>query len=135
MSFSKVRPPGRFAVCVKFAIFFGLFWLCIFVFVSNQESDLLRELRDEDENLSIGKIHEKISDMVGKRFRVDHRDDQDEQEQIDRFQKVAINEKEIAAKEATTQATVTTTSIEADDGITPEARKFMSVSLVILLMT
>lgn len=103
-----LRPQGRTS-CLKIGVFLSLLWLFgfviyvyVFKFVSSYNSELLNEFKKEDMNIQ--KLQQKISDLIAKGFANDNH------EQLERIVEDQDETKEV---------------VEQDDGITPEAYKYM----------
>lgn len=100
----KLRSQGRMRSCLKFGIFLSLLWLSgffLYVYVSSYKSELLNKFKKEDSNIQ--KLQHKISDLMAKGFQNDNRKN---------FERM------IEGQEKNEE-------VEQDDGITPEAYKFM----------
>lgn len=97
---SFLKPTGRLKPCFKFAVFLSLFWLFgyfVFVYVSTFQSKLFKEF--EKESINVKSLQQRVADLIARGFA----DDRVYDERL-------IDDEEL---------------IEQDDGITPEALKFM----------
>lgn len=105
----KLRTQNRIKPCLKFGVILSIIWLCgylVFVYVSTYKSELLDEFKKEDSNIK--KLQQKVSDLVAIRFPKDDHNQLDRMIKEDQENRQSIDE-----------------VVEQDDGITPEAYKFM----------